>query len=568
MFPLQKLPLHIVKLIVDYVVGSSRLVFDGVEENSQAYKKLLWPLQWVCRNFWVVASSRYYSHIRMDMTNSPIVGPRNTPIFIGSAMHKMVKSVDIELDEWSIYSGKALERLAPVLIGDRLVPLTHTITFLFVSGKPDPNVEAYPVSANIKIDIFVDMIKQMAPMVSEIRVRPKYFDRPPGITTHFGSLISQLYSITGRMDYATVGEATVPVELTLERFNNLTHVKFSLARGTRNWDQFARLTQQNASTLQSIDIEYQAIDVCDLVKDSAGRFLTYPHLLKLRMIESLGNYRRRLSVPSDVVMFPSLEKLFARLQYPFDDDALFRGNAATLKSLDLLLDGQTVSMLSRRNVFTVDSHPKLQQVNLVYLDGALPELFPTVVKYMQFALSIGPKAPVRDFGGFFASAGPVRDYGGFLGNSGLVPALPLLNDNPYIQVLSLPNVPLTFWDVIDLVKSLPLLTDLYAYPMGFGPLPSGVAKSKLPEYVRSKYAPMGERFRCWYLKLHIITDLPLAVKCVLLLALVCPNFDYAAIEPSNRVEFMELMKKAISSKEFKPYRPRLRRLLFRGPQNC
>ncbi|KAJ2868518.1 hypothetical protein GGH94_000050 [Coemansia aciculifera] len=555
MFLLQKLPLHIVKLIVDHIVGSSRLVFDGVDENSQAYKKLLRPLQWVCRNFWAIAFPRYNSHIRVNMTSAPIVGQRVMPIYIGYAVQKMIKVVEIELDEWSIHSGNALDRLTLVPFGGCNVPLTHTLTFLFVSRKPDPDVELRPLSAEINIDIFVDRIKEMAPAVSEIRVRPKYFDRPLSITQYFGSLAARLHGITGRMDYANAGEATVPMELALWRIINLTHVKISLANGTGSLDQFTRLTQQNAPTLQSIDIECQDIKVCDLILDSVGRYVTYPHLFKLRMIESLGNNRRRLSIPNNVVLFPSLQRLFTRVIYPFDDDALFKGNAATLKSLDILLDGPTVSMLCKCNVFTANSHPKLQQVNLVYFDSILPNSVPTVVEFMQFALNIAPKAPVRNFGGFFGSAG-------------LVPALSLLSNNPYIQVLSLPNVPLTFWDVIALVKSLPLLTDLYAYPMSFGPLPSGVAKSKLPNYVRSNYAPMGERFRCWYLKLHIYTGLPLAVRCVLLLALACPNFDYAAIRPSNRVEFMELMKKTMASKEFKPYCPRLRRLLFRGPEHC
>ncbi|KAJ2822855.1 hypothetical protein FBU31_004467 [Coemansia sp. 'formosensis'] len=233
---------------------------------------------------------------------------------------------------------------------------------------------------------------------------------------------------------------------------------------------------------------------------------------------------------------------------------LFRGNSATLKSLDVLLCCPSASMLCRCNVFTPSSHPKLQQLNLVYFDSALPDSFTTVNDFMQFVLSIAPNAPGQDISSFF-------------GTTGLMPALPLLGDHPCIQVLSLTNVPLSFWDVIVVVKSLPLLTDFYAYPQSCEPLPSGATKAKLPDYVCPTYAPLSQRFRCWHLKCYICTNLAVTVRCVLLLALACPNFDYAAIAPSYRVAFMELMKKAIAAKEFEPYASRLRRLLFLGPQS-
>ncbi|KAJ2098538.1 hypothetical protein GGI09_003263 [Coemansia sp. S100] len=52
------------------------------------------------------------------------------------------------------------------------------------------------------------------------------------------------------------------------------------------------------------------------------------------------------------------------------------------------------------------------------------------------------------------------------------------------------------------------------------------------------------------------------VTSMLLLALACPNFDYAAAPSSQRELFMEVMEKDIFSDLFKPYVPRLRRLLF------
>ncbi|KAJ2812277.1 hypothetical protein H4S07_001509 [Coemansia furcata] len=552
--PLQKLPLHIVKLIVDYVVGSSRLVFDGIDKNLQADWALVKPLRLVCRNFWTIAAPRFLRHMTLDMA-SVYDDPHETPIHVGYSLRKTIRSVDIELDEQLVYSGKALDMLALVPLGGCIFPRMHTLSFHFVSDTPDPSEKYTPLDAEINMDVFVYRIRRMSPMVSEIRVRPKHFDRPLRVTPHFGNLISQLYRITDRINFANIGDAAVPIELRLWMITNLTHVRLILVDVLRNVGQFIQLMQHNAPTLQSIRVEYRDVDVCGLVLDPAGHCITYPCLLKLKMVESLTSSKQQHQViPQDAVPFPSLQRLFTRLYYPFEDDMLFRGNSATLESLDILLCRPSVSMLRRCKVFTPNSHPKLQQVNLVYFDSVLPDSFTTVNDFMRFVLSIAPNAPVRDISGFF-------------GITGLMPALPLLGDHPCIQVLSLTNVPLSFWDIIVVVKSLPLLTDFYAYPQSCEPLPSGITKAKLPAYVRSTYAPLSQRFRCWHLKCYICTNLAVTVRCVLLLALACPNFDYAAIAPSYRVAFMELMKKAIAAKEFKPYASRLRRLLFLGPQS-
>ncbi|KAJ2355869.1 hypothetical protein H4S02_012855, partial [Coemansia sp. RSA 2611] len=57
------------------------------------------------------------------------------------------------------------------------------------------------------------------------------------------------------------------------------------------------------------------------------------------------------------------------------------------------------------------------------------------------------------------------------------------------------------------------------------------------------------------------------VRCVLLLALVCPNFDYAAVDITNRDTIMAHMKRMITTDGFRPHALRLRRLLFGGYEN-
>ncbi|KAJ2743681.1 hypothetical protein GGI20_003572 [Coemansia sp. BCRC 34301] len=87
---------------------------------------------------------------------------------------------------------------------------------------------------------------------------------------------------------------------------------------------------------------------------------------------------------------------------------------------------------------------------------------------------------------------------------------------------------------------------------------------RLPEYMRSTYAPMGARFRCWHVNISLKCKYARVAICALLLALLCPNFCYAAVDRLYCKEFMAEMNKQIAKPVFIQHAPRLRRLLFNG----
>ncbi|KAJ2494131.1 hypothetical protein IWW47_004796, partial [Coemansia sp. RSA 2052] len=114
------------------------------------------------------------------------------------------------------------------------------------------------------------------------------------------------------------------------------------------------------------------------------------------------------------------------------------------------------------------------------LDAAL-DPFKTDVAYIQFALSIGPNAPVRE-------------VDAELRGSGVQSAISALGECTRIQVLVLPNVSLKLRDVIALIKALPLLSDLHTWPPTLGGWPGAISEEKLPAYVTAKHFPTGKRF--------------------------------------------------------------------------
>ncbi|KAJ2741332.1 hypothetical protein GGI20_005263 [Coemansia sp. BCRC 34301] len=89
----------------------------------------------------------------------------------------------------------------------------------------------------------------------------------------------------------------------------------------------------------------------------------------------------------------------------------------------------------------------------------------------------------------------------------------------------------------------------------------------LPAYAIESYDPAGHRFRLWYSNVCTDQEIKRVMRCVLLLALVCPKFDYAAAYFPVCDKFMTHMKKMIGTDGFCPYATRLRWLLFGGAQN-
>ncbi|KAJ1918016.1 hypothetical protein GGI16_001776 [Coemansia sp. S142-1] len=559
--PFQLLPPHVVRLVASHVASSSRLVFTGLTPDSCSYRTLLKPLLSVCHNFRDIALPLYCRRFKIDiadiqgnahetlyLTNS-CVNCNLSCQYLGYPTHDMVKDLEIDLDEIDVYLGKALEFLSLAFQDSCAFPTVRTITFLFSGNMNRPRNIKSSQTAEANISAFVRMIKQLAPRVGEIRVRRGHSRCGSGLNPQFGNFISQLYQLVSRVEYDLPYFSRLPVVLPLAKICNLVHIRYTVGE---YGSQTIELARQNAMTLQSYVLAYQRhlVDISRIIRDASGSYVSYPRLYKLKLCGSPGDNKPR-PVSVGVVPFPSLRHLCLFGHNPFDDDTLFRGNAATLETLDMQLDSKTVSMLRRLMIFTPVSHPRLKFVNTNFCGDLPRDQYNSTVDCLQLALSVGPKAAVRHI------------YGRF-GDANLLPALPLFSDNPYIQVLMLPILEFKLCDVIALVKSLPLLSELTTGPPYLGPTPIDISEKELPAYVVSKHYPTGKRFRCWHFRKSTREPITNVVKCVLLLALACPKFTFAVADRSNREEFMKQMEIAIASDIFKPYASRLDSLLFHG----
>ncbi|KAJ2886413.1 hypothetical protein H4R27_000704 [Coemansia aciculifera] len=552
--PLQTLSLHVVQLIVNHVVGSSHLVFAETNNQPKEYKILLRPLLWVCRNFRNVARSLYCRSFDLDLYSARSIERYNQDtrprLFdLGYPTHHLAKALTISLTEASIYLGQALEGLSQSPYCGQAFPLVRKITFFIAMDDPgeiDEEIEIHPQVVEANIDAFALRIKEVAPLINEIRIELDIYNEQPETSgPYFGSLVSQLTQLVDCIDYFDYGYTPVSAELHLDDIRHLVQIK---CRFESDVNQFMLLARQNAQSLEYLSLEsQQGFDIPSLIQNSDGSCVVYSHLHTLKICDY--SHTSPLPVFPGAVPFPRLLRLSLPSFYPFGDDTLFRGNAAILEHLVLQLKHELVTMLRRHSVFTLTSHPMLRFIRIPCYDGLVPGTFATADESMLFSLSIGPGAPVREVYGVDNIDKPEI-------------ALASIGRYTNIQVLKLVRISLDLWDVITLIQSLPLLSDLHTPQPKPISVPDDIVHHELPDYVQRTYAPAGKRFRCWHLSYRSFGDHMAVVMCALLLALVCPNFNYAATPSDMRQGFMRQMEESIASEAFKKYAPRLQRLLL------
>ncbi|KAJ2639814.1 hypothetical protein GGF44_002637 [Coemansia sp. RSA 1694] len=565
----QLLPEHIVKLIVDHVAGCSRLLYDDIYKDSGEYRLLQMPLLWVCHNFRAFVHARFCDkyELRLEEGRDGYVGSRlSWPLRfrkIDYPTHQLAKHLIYEVSFRSIYSGKALQWLSSAPYDECVFPLVHKLAIRLClddeyrqtyESNPPSDLDSYPPETTANIAAFVQRVKQVAPGIRKVDVWA-YSNAEELVKRrdiHILDLIQQLYDIVEVKAAITRDSVSLVEYLDLEPICDLVRVAYRIDAIS---SRIMPLVRRSAQTLQSLDLTAVAhIDYTELIRDpdSGGRWVEYPCLHTLGLYSEYETVLSRSSISNGAVPFPRLRRVEMRWAYPFGDDVLFRGNAATLEYLEILPDPEMVAILKRHNVFTPTSHPKLQCVNINLRFSDARHAFAAASEYLQFALNIAPRTSVL-------TIPCLPSFGGTL-----TMELEMLGNHDRLQVLSLYSAALSFWDIVNLIKSLPLLSDLETGDPTMDKLPQGITLARFPEYARSTYAPMGKRFRCWHITFSPISKLGNLATCVLVLALICPNFDYAAVDGRHREQFMQEMKKQIAEPGFIQYAPRLRRLLFDG----
>ncbi|KAJ2581017.1 hypothetical protein GGH95_002287 [Coemansia sp. RSA 1836] len=235
----------------------------------------------------------------------------------------------------------------------------------------------------------------MAPKLGEIAVQPTPFRYPPRSSScYFGDLVSRLFQLTDRIAYSNSVTPSVPVELQQSWVCGLTHISYSTSL---NHGPFVQLAQRNALTLQSLVIgQSEQVHIRDFIQKADGSgYIAYTCLLTLKLLGSPEVDEPQLRVFPGAESFPNLRYIHMDIVYPFGDDTLFRGNAATLEYLKMKLDNTACEVFCELSTFTPTSHPQLQCVDTRFIDADfMPYSIANSVDRVWFVLGIGAQAAV------------------------------------------------------------------------------------------------------------------------------------------------------------------------------
>ncbi|KAJ2026331.1 hypothetical protein GGI06_000206 [Coemansia sp. S85] len=565
--PLQLLPTHVVRAIVNHIVAETHIRsdflvrYDGAQVELRAYRGLLRPLLGTCDNFRQVAYPLYCRYLTMELNRDAYskyvtqyastgclrVG-RSLPECLGHPTHHLAKELDIEFSVKGLFSGMVPKMLSCMPYKHCAFPMAYKLTIRIVADKSDQDgaIEESDFEANV--GSFVQWVTRALPKVSEVWVQAKTYEGPFDMDgQHFGNLVSQLFRLVRFVRVDLLHKKDVPLQLQLADHRDLVHIG---CHNREDLASFVLLARQCAQTLQYLDLYFDQPDgLVSLIQMANNDFVSYPCLHFLKLCGHFeGNWLQRPAF-TGAVPFPALRRALLLVDYPFGDDVLFRGNAATLEVLRLQLDSVGVSILTEHNVFTPTSHPKLVYVKTGYL-GPAPGAFETPTMFLQFLLSIGPRAPVRD--------AQLTAYG-----AELSPALSLLGSCKNIRVLMLPCVHPQLLDVLTLIKSLPLLSDLTMSSVVRELEVAGVDDGELPAYLIANYSLLSKRFGSlhWdYIPYEYDPNMALLAEYALLLALVCPNFSLVTLCRIKVDAYEQELEKVIASDKFKEHASGLQRL--------
>ncbi|KAJ2064604.1 hypothetical protein GGI17_000931 [Coemansia sp. S146] len=450
----------------------------------------------------------------------------------------------------AVFNGQACEFLLRAPFNDCSLPLARTLMFSFrlwqleYAKRVLDALDPAEVQANIRA--FVGRVKQMAPRASEIRLElVMELAEPPNIVKkYFGSLATQLYQFVDRVELRSYS-ALVRMELQLHKVRDLVHIK------SRDYDEaLASLVRQNAPTLQSLNIRIcRSGNIARVIRDESSVYVQYPQLLVLKLDTFSIPENMTEQVFPGAMPFLKLRHIAVDGQYPLGDEAIFRGNAATLEYLSLMISLEKLVLFRERRVFTPTSHPNLRYVRIFQPADVTPSNLNILAANMDFVLGIGPNAVLREVTNIPYRAG--------------IPRMPSLDRNrSCLQYLLLYGTRLDLAQVIMLMINLPVLTDLHCGSDGLGPYLAKHPSDVLSTFTHSPLLVTGRRFRCWHLDDSRACSETEVVLCVLYLALACPKFNHVAPNRNNDDSFKREMDQMIDSDWCKPYAPRLRRVTF------
>ncbi|KAJ2065027.1 hypothetical protein GGI17_000628 [Coemansia sp. S146] len=424
----QILPTLVVELIVDYIASykSDTPSVDAAEANTNsAIRRAECTVRFIGTDHNMRAVIRNTWPGRFKNLNVPV--------------NLLAKELLIKVSLRDIYFDKALSMLLGQYDIVHAFPKVRSLEFQFTLIYSDLDTTTNSQEIRRRIILFAQHIGQVVPMVRKMSVSLNCsFDRVPQTPAPlFGDLVLQLYRFAGQIEHCRDCD-TVDIKLQPSIIHNLTTIDCHI---DENIKLFMVLAHPVAPALQYMAIKSKmSVDVSGLVRNpSGGKYVQYACMRTLKLDQAPVLAISWHAVFAGALPFPDLRRLEILYDYPFGDDTLFRGNAATLEYLQIQLVNLTVSMLKKHRVFTPVSHPKLRRVKVWYEEEDMPSALSTTSDYLCFVLNISCNASICSF---YGVSGVLEQQS----------ELSLFDDYLHSRVLEMPDVRLGIWYAFDLIN--------------------------------------------------------------------------------------------------------------------
>ncbi|KAJ1898012.1 hypothetical protein LPJ66_003013 [Kickxella alabastrina] len=459
----------------------------------------------------------------------------------------LVRSLRLVIDYCTLKNGSALERLKELPYKNMVFENAHTLNLVF----GDCYCCKYAKQADVEnlVEKHVLAIKAMAPNMRNIFVE----SRPDN--TGLDGRVSGLYDIVplllngAKKPMFSLGDSRFIEFVNAESFPGLTHLAFG---GDIDDERIIELVHSNSATLENLEMKFiRNGNAAHLARTSNGAWASFPCLQKLHLKRKSKGVSVEEVALTEAVMFPSLQWLTIEMEHPFGDDTIFRGNADTLKYIDMQVDTPTLDMVSRCGVFAKGRYRKLNYVSLkpVRLGGTGINVSPSQLSSIAMAMAAGSQSLNVNL---FDLGREVIHY---------IKESPSVRD---IRVLNMTRTKLSLFDIIYLVRQLPILVEIGVQYSGTGAEFDELSPGDFPDYVHAQYRPLGRYLDCLNQD-HNGTDsnAERIATCAMLMAIMCPNMTLATVPDNFKDGYTGFIEQALTKTPFGKYADRLKFLTER-----
>ncbi|KAJ2405056.1 hypothetical protein GGI10_005430 [Coemansia sp. RSA 2530] len=539
--PFQALPMLVVYKIVEYLEGRSRSSFSLDIGAHNKGKEALTPL--------LSVSERWSLHTRKTHLAKRV-------IVSATLWKEMYDGTFCDVITRSQYENMPFPSANTLLLNlsktaVQPTPLVTSPGVSFLPAPPVAPVVPVAVSNEEKVAGFARALLRLTPATTDVVVSFNSLNNTdPNSPQLYSTLVSELCrgGVRGLQVCSEI-KATI-VAIDLRCVSGLVSIKQEPGMDSAS---FAQLAYRNASTLKHLAIEVATeADWRSLIYGGTEAPVVYANLAWLELRIKQVPYTETWAAIKELVPFPVLLTLDVCGEYPFDDDLLFRGNGATLRTLRLPFGAMTRDILARFNVFKRCDSIQMSSICLgpaSVEDNAFIAQRATESIGKQMHLILGATTSLI-----------LSDNTSGLALTKAIYAVP---STSALRSLVYTNLVFDLTHIIHIIAALPSLASFTCEVRGLSSNIGDIPANERPEALRSAYYPLSKPFGELHVPYTAASSADKVAIVAMQLAVLCPKFAYVDLQPKLRNAFSREVAWASCNYSFEPYASSIRCLIYR-----